>query len=93
MRMLCQINRKARWDMIKNDIIKQRVEVTPIVKNIEENSLTGFGMQKEDCKCCSTKSRSSTKSKDVEEYLKKTIRETLRKYLEVNELHLNIVQD
>lgn len=47
MRMLCQINRNARWDMIKNDIIKKRVEVTPILKKIVENSLTGFSIQKE----------------------------------------------
>jgi len=87
---------KTRWDKIRNDNIRERVGVAPIVEKMVENKLRWFWHverrpvdsvarrvdQMEDSQIARGRGRP-----------RKTIRETIKKDLEVNELDPNLVYD
>jgi len=87
---------KTIQDRIRNDIIRERVGVAPIVEKLVENRLRWFEHVERrpvDAVVRRVDQMEESQVKRGRGRLKKTIRETIRKYLEVNELDQNMVFD
>jgi len=87
---------KTRNDMIRNDTIRERVGVATIVEKLVENILRWFGhvdRRPVDAVVRRVYQTEESHVKRSRERPKKTIRETIRKDLEVNELDSNLVYD
>ena len=96
MRMLRWMSGKTRHDRIRNDIIRERVGVAPIVEKLVENRLRWFGHVERrpvDAVVRRVDQMEESQVKRGRGRPKKTIRETIRKDLEVNELDPNMVFD
>jgi len=96
MRMLRWMSGKTRQDRIRNDTIRERVGVAPIVEKLVENRLRWFGHVERrpvDAVVRRVDQMEESQVKRGRGRPKKTIRETIRKDLEVNELDPNMVFD
>jgi len=96
MRMLRWMSGKTRHDRIRNDTIRERVGVAPIVEKLVENRLRWFGHVKRrlvDTVVRRVDQMEENQAKRGSVRPRKTIRETIRKDLEVNELDPNLVYD
>jgi len=93
MRMLRWMSDKTRHDKIRNDIIRERVGVAPIVEKLVENTLRWFGHVERrpvDAVVRRVNQMEESRVKRGRGRPKKTI---IRKDLEVNELNPNMVFD
>jgi hypothetical protein len=93
-----RISGKTRHDRIRNDTIRERerVGVAPIVEKLVENRLRWFGhieRRPVDAVVRRIDQMEESHVKRGRGRPKKTIRETIRKDLEVNELNPNMVFD
>jgi len=96
MRMLRYMSGKTRQDRIRNAAIRERVGVAPIVEKLVENRLRWFGHVERrpvDAVVRRVDQMEESRVKRGRGRPKKTIRETIRKDLEVNELDPNMVFD
>jgi hypothetical protein len=96
MTMLRWMSGKTRQDRIRNDTIRERVGVTPIVEKLVENRLRWFGHVERrpvDAVVRRVDQMEESQVKRGRGRHKKTIRETIRKDLEVNELDPNMIFD
>jgi len=96
MRMLRWMSGKTRHDRIMNDTIRERVGVAPIVEKLVENRLRWFGHVERRPVGAVVRKVDQMEESHVKRGRgrpKKTIRETIRKDLEVNELDSNLVYD
>jgi len=96
MRMLRWMMGKTRNDRIKNDTIRKRVGVAPIVEKLVENRLRWFGHVERRPVDAVVRRGDQMEESQVRRGRgrhKKTIRKTVRKDLEVNELDSNLVYD
>jgi len=87
---------KTRHDRIRNDIIRERVGVAPIAAKLVENRLRLFRHAERrpiDTVVRRVDQMEESQVKRGRGRPKKTIRETIRKYLEINELDPNMVFD
>jgi hypothetical protein len=87
---------KNRRDRIRNDTIRERVGVAPIVEKLVENRLRWFGHVERrlvDAVVRRVDQMEKSQVKRGRGRLRKTIRETVRKDLEVNELDPNMIYD
>jgi len=87
---------KTRHDRIRNDTIGEKVGVAPIVEKLVENRLRWFGHVERrpvDAVVRRVDQIEESHVKRGNGRPRKTIRETIRKDLEVNELNLNLVYD
>jgi len=87
---------KTRQDMIRNDIIMERVGVIPLVEKLVENRLRLFGYVERrlvDGVVRRVDQMEENQVKRCRGRLRKIIREIIRKNLEVNELNPNMVYD
>jgi len=94
--MLRWMSGKTRHDRIRNDTIRERVEVAPIVEKLVENKLRWFEHVERrpvDVVVRRVDQMEENHVKRGRGRPKKTIRETIRKDLEVNELDSNLVYD
>jgi len=94
--MLRWMSGKTRHDWIKNDTIREKVGVAPIVEKLVENRLRWFGHVERrhiDAVIKRVDQMEESQVKRGRERPKKTIRETIRKDLEINELNPNLVYD
>ena len=94
--MLCWMSGKTRQDRIRNDTIRERVRVAPIVEKLVENRLRWFGHVERrlvDAVVRRVDQMEESRVKRGRERPKKTIRETIRIDLEVNELDPNMIFD
>ena len=94
MRMLRWMSGKTRHDRIRNDTIRERVGVAPIVEKLVENRLRWFGHVERrpvDAVVRRVDQMEESHVKRGRGRPRKTIRETIRKNLEVNELDPNLV--
>ena len=80
---------KTRHDRIRNDTVTERVGVAPIIEKLVENRLRWFGHVER--RPVEAVVRRVGHVKRGRGRPKKTIRETIRKDLEVNELDSNLV--
>jgi hypothetical protein len=96
MRMLRWMSGKTRHDRIRNDTIRERTGVAPIVEKLVANRLRWFGHVERrpvDVGVRRVDQMEKSQVKRGRGRPKKTIRETIRKNLEVNELDPNMVFD
>ena len=96
MRMLRWMSGKTRHDRIRNDTIRERVGVAPIVEKMVENRLRWFGHVERrpvDAVVRRVDQMEESQIKRGRGRPRKTIRETIKKDLEVNELDPNMVHD
>jgi len=96
MRMLRWISGKTRHDRIRNDTIRERVGVAPIIEKLVENWLRWFGHVERrpvDIVVRRVDQMEESHVKRGRGRPKKTIRETIMKDLEVNEFDSNLVYD
>jgi len=98
MRMLRWTSGKTRHDKIRNDTIRDRVGVAPIVEKLVENRLRWFGHVERRLvdavvRRVDQMEESQVKIKRGRARPRKTIKETIRKDLEVNEVDPNMVND
>jgi hypothetical protein len=96
MRMLRWMSGKTRQDRIRNDTIRERVGVAPIVEKLIENRLRWFGHVERipvDAVVRRVDQMEESQVRRGRGRPKKNIRETIRKDLEVNELDPNMVFD
>ena len=80
---------KTRHDRIRNDTVRERVGVAPIVEKLVENTLRWFGHVERrpvDAVVRRVDQMEESRVKRGRVRPMKTIRETIRKDLEVNEL-------
>jgi len=94
--MLRWMSGKTRHDRIRNDSIRERVGVTPIVEKLVENRLRWYGHVERrpvDVVVRRVDHMEESQVKRGRGIPRKTIRETIRKDLEVNELDPNLVYD
>ena len=94
--MLRWMSGKTRHDRIKNDTIRERVGVAPIVEKMVENRLRWFGHVERrpvDAVVRRVDQMEESQIKRGRGRPRKTIRETIKKDLEVNELDPNMVHD
>jgi len=87
---------KTRHDRIRIDTIRERVGVAPIVEKFVENRLRWFGHVERrpvDAVLRRVDQMEESHVKRGRGRPRKTIRETIRKDLEVNELDPNLVYD
>ena len=85
--MLRWMSGKTRQDRIRNDTTRERVGVAPIVEKLVENRLRWFGHVERrpvDAVVRRLNQMEESQVKRGRERPKKTIRETIRKDLEVN---------
>jgi len=96
MKMLRWMSGQTRQDRIRNDTIRERVGVAPIAKKLVENRLRWFGHVERrivDAVVRRVDQMEESQVKRGRGRPKKTIRETIRKDFEVNELDPNMVFD
>jgi len=94
MRMLRWMSGKTRHDRIRNDIIRKRVGVAPIVEKLVENRFRWFGHVERrpvDAVVRRVDQMEESHVKRGRGRPRKTIRETIRNDLDVNELDPNLV--
>ena len=94
--MLRWMSGKTRYDRIRNDSIRERVGVAPIVEKLVENKLRWFGHVERRSVDAVVKRVDQMEESQVKKgrgRLRKTIRESIRKDLEVNEFDPNLVYD
>jgi len=94
--MLRWMSGKTRHDRIKNDTIREQVGVAPIVEKLVENRLRWFGHIERRPVEAVVRRVDQVEESQVRRGRgrpRKTIRETIRKNLEVNELDSNLVYD
>jgi len=94
--MLRWMSGKTRRDKIRNDTIRGRVGVAPIVEKLVENRLKWFGHVERrpvDSVIRRVDQMEESQVKRGRGRPRKTINETIRKDLEVNELDPNMVYD
>jgi hypothetical protein len=94
--MLRWMSGKTRRDMIRNDTIRERVGVAPIVEKLVKNRLRWFvhvERRPVDAVVRRVDQMEESQVKRGRGRPRKTIRETIRKNLEVNELDPNVVYD
>jgi len=94
--MLRWMSGKTRRDKIRNDTIRGRVGVAPIVEKLVENRLKWFGHVERrpvDSVIRRVDQMEESQVKRGRGRPRKTISETIRKDLEVNELDPNMVYD
>jgi hypothetical protein len=87
---------KTRRDKIRNDNIRESVGLAPIVKKMVETRFMWFGHVERrlvDSVVRRAEQMEGSQITREEEDLKKTIRETIKKDLENNELDRNMVYD
>jgi len=96
MRMLRWMSGKTEHDRIRNDTIRERVGVAPIVEKLVENRLRWFGHVERRPVDVVVRRVDQMEESQVRRGIgrpRKTIRETIKKDLEVNELDPNLVYD
>jgi hypothetical protein len=94
--MLCWMSGKTRRDRIRNDTIRERVGVALIVEKLVENRLRWFGHVERRLVAAVVRRVDQMKESQVKRGRgrpMKTIKETIRKNLEVNELDPSMVYD
>jgi len=95
MRMLRWMSGKSRRDRIRNDTIRERVGVAPIVEKMVENRLRWLHVERRpiDVVVRRVDQMEESQIRRGRGRPRKAIRETIRKDLEVNELDPNLVLD
>ena len=94
--MLRWMSGKTRQDRIKTDTIRERVGVAPMVEKLVENRHRWFGQVERipvDAVVRRVYQMEESQVKRGRASPKKTIKETIRKDLEVNELDPNLIYD
>ena len=94
MRMLRWMSGKTRHDRIRNDTIRERVWVALIIEKLVANRLRWFGhVERRPVDAVVRRVDQMEESQVKRGRPRKTIRETIRKDLELNELDPNLVYD
>jgi len=91
--MLRWTSDKTRHHRIRNDTIRERVGVAPIVEKIVNNRLRWFGRRPVYAVVRRVDQMKESQIRRGRGRPRKTIRETIRKDLEPNELDPNMVYD
>lgn len=89
--MLRWMNGKIRHDMIKNESIRENVRIATIIEKIEENRLLHVREKKIIYFMVRVNQMEKNQTTKRREKLKKTIREVIKKNIEINDLNINMI--